>query len=52
MTFGLSRDDVNTFLPDYLRQEILSRDPFQSLGVGQLVQLALNKGRSIKPQLK
>ncbi len=31
MTFGFSRDDINTFLPDYLRQEILPRDPFQSL---------------------
>jgi pyruvate,orthophosphate dikinase len=55
MTFGVSRDDVNTFLPDYLRQEILLRDPFQSLdtrGVGQLVEMAVNKGRLIKPKLK
>jgi pyruvate,orthophosphate dikinase len=55
MTFGFSRDDVNTFLPDYIRQEILSRDPFQSLdsrGVGQLVEMAVDKGRSIKPKLK
>jgi pyruvate,orthophosphate dikinase len=46
---------VNTFLPDYLRQEILPRDPFQSLdtrGVGQLVAMAVNKGRLIKPNLK
>ena len=55
MTFGFSRDDINTFLPDYLRQEILPRDPFQSLdtsGVGQLVDMAVKKGRSTKPKLK
>ena len=40
MTFGYSRDDVNGFLPDYIGQEILEKDPFQSIdatGVGQLV---------------
>jgi pyruvate,orthophosphate dikinase len=55
MTFGFSRDDVNTFLPDYLKQEILPRDPFQSLdtsGVGQLVEMGVRKGRSAKPNLK
>jgi pyruvate,orthophosphate dikinase len=55
MTFGYSRDDVNTFLPDYLKTEILLRDPFQSLdtgGVGQLVDMAVEKGRSAKPKLK
>jgi pyruvate,orthophosphate dikinase len=55
MTFGFSRDDINTFLPDYLRQEILPRDPFQSLdtgGVGQLVQMAVKKGRGVKSDLK
>jgi pyruvate,orthophosphate dikinase len=55
MTFGFSRDDVNTFLPDYLKQEILPRDPFQSLdtaGVGQLVEMAVRKGRSAKHDLK
>jgi pyruvate,orthophosphate dikinase len=55
MTFGFSRDDINTFLPDYLRQEILPRDPFQSLdtsGVGQLVDMAVRKGRSAKEKLK
>ena len=48
MTFGFSRDDINTFLPDYLKQEILLVDPFQSLdttGVGQLVAMAVTKGR-------
>jgi pyruvate,orthophosphate dikinase len=55
MTFGFSRDDINTFLPDYLQQEILPRDPFQSLdtnGVGQLVDMAVKKGRSAKDKLK
>ena len=47
MTFGFSRDDVNTFLPDYLKQELLPRDPFQSLdaaGVGQLVEMGVDEG--------
>jgi pyruvate,orthophosphate dikinase len=55
MTFGFSRDDINTFLPDYLRQELLLRDPFQSLdttGVGQLVDMGVKKGRSVKKDLK
>ncbi len=57
MTFGYSRDDVNTFLPDYLSDEwdILPVDPFQSLdqtGVGQLVDMGVTKGRSSKKQLK
>lgn len=55
MTFGYSRDDVNTFLPDYLKQEILERDPFQSLdatGVGQLVEMGVTKGREKRPGLK
>lgn len=55
MTFGFSRDDINSFLPDYLSQDILLVDPFQSLdtsGVGQLVDMAVNKGRSVKDALK
>jgi pyruvate,orthophosphate dikinase len=55
MTFGFSRDDINTFLPDYLSKEILLRDPFQSLdatGVGQLVEMGVRKGRSAKSGLK
>jgi pyruvate, orthophosphate dikinase len=55
MTFGFSRDDVNTFLPDYLKQELLSRDPFQTLdatGVGQLVEMAVTKGRKTRRGLK
>ena len=55
MTFGFSRDDINSFLPDYLEQEILEKDPFQSLdtsGVGQLVEMAVRKGRSVTQKLK
>ncbi|HYG76645.1 MAG TPA: pyruvate, phosphate dikinase [Planctomycetota bacterium] len=55
MTFGYSRDDVNSFLPDYLDKEILERDPFQSLdigGVGKLVRMAVQLGRQTKPGLK
>jgi pyruvate,orthophosphate dikinase len=55
MTFGYSRDDVNTFLPDYLKQEILLRDPFQTLdatGVGQLVDMGVAKGRATNKDLK
>ena len=55
LTYGFSRDDVNTFLPDYLSQEILVRDPFQSLdttGVGQLIQMAFQKGRQANGELK
>ena len=55
MTFGYSRDDVNSFLPDYLKKEILERDPFQSLdtgGVGQLIRMAVEKGRGVRSDLK
>ncbi|UCD76154.1 MAG: pyruvate, phosphate dikinase, partial [Phycisphaerales bacterium] len=55
MTFGYSRDDSNTFLPDYIRAGILDGDPFQSLdqtGVGQLVDIACKKGRVSNPKLK
>jgi pyruvate,orthophosphate dikinase len=55
MTFGYSRDDINTFLPDYLKSDILPIDPFQSLdttGVGQLVEMGVKKGRSAKKDLK
>ena len=55
MTFGYSRDDVNSFLPIYLRKKILKNDPFQVLdqtGVGQLVEMATAKGRGVNPNLK
>jgi pyruvate,orthophosphate dikinase len=55
MTFGFSRDDVNGFLPAYLEQKVLPDDPFQTLdqdGVGQLVRLAIERGRGIRKDLK
>jgi pyruvate,orthophosphate dikinase len=55
MSFGFSRDDAGSFLPSYVGQGILPKDPFQSLdqeGVGQLVQMACEKGRQVKPKLK
>ena len=55
MTLGYSRDDAGKFLPDYLARGILKQDPFQVLdqsGVGQLVEMAFTKGRSVKPGLK
>ncbi len=55
LTFGYSRDDVGTFLPEYIRRELLAVDPFQSLdttGVGQLVEMGITKGRSNKRDLK
>jgi pyruvate,orthophosphate dikinase len=55
MTLGYSRDDVNTFLPDYLKKELLPCDPFQSLdatGVGQLVRMGVEKGRATREGLK
>jgi len=55
MTFGYSRDDANTFLPDYIKKELLDHDPFQTLdtvGVGQLMEMAVRKGRSVRPNLK
>ena len=55
MTFGYSRDDIASFLPVYLEKKILKVDPFQVLdqhGVGQLIAMAVEKGRSIRPDLK
>ena len=55
MTFGYSRDDIASFLPVYLDKKILSVDPFQVLdqtGVGQLVEMAVKKGRATRPDLK
>ncbi len=55
MTYGFSRDDIGTFLPDYLEQNILEKDPFQSIdqkGVGQLVKIGTEKGRATRPDLK
>ncbi|MDR1585237.1 MAG: pyruvate, phosphate dikinase, partial [Prevotellaceae bacterium] len=55
MTFGYSRDDIASFLPVYLEKKILKFDPFQVLdrnGVGQLVRMAAEKGRAVRPDLK
>lgn len=55
MTFGYSRDDIASFLPVYLEKKILSVDPFQVLdqnGVGQLIEMAVDKGRAVRPELK
>ncbi|HEX8141311.1 MAG TPA: pyruvate, phosphate dikinase [Pyrinomonadaceae bacterium] len=54
-TFGLSRDDSGRFLPAYVKHKILPDDPFQVLdrdGVGQLVRMGTERGRSVKPKLK
>lgn len=55
MTFGFSRDDIGGFLPDYLDKKILPVDPFQVVdfdGVGQLMKIAVEKGRSTRKDLK
>jgi len=54
-TFGLSRDDSGRFLPSYVDRKILADDPFQVLdreGVGELVRIGAERGRSVKPDLK
>ena len=55
MTLGYSRDDAGKFLPDYLSKGILKQDPFQVIdqnGVGQLIEMGVTKGRSVKSDLK
>lgn len=55
MSFGFSRDDAGKFLAEYDKKGILADDPFQTLdqtGVGQLIEMAVKKGRSVKPDLK
>ncbi len=55
MTFGYSRDDTGVFLPVYLEKGILKHDPFEVLdqeGVGQLVKMAVEKGRQTRPNIK
>ena len=55
MTFGYSRDDAGNFLPIYIEQGVLEKDPFQTLdqlGVGEFVKIGVERGRSTKPQLK
>ncbi len=55
MTFGFSRDDINSFLPDYLEKKLLTTDPFQTIdesGVGELVRTACRLGRQTSSSLK
>jgi len=54
-TFGISRDDINQFLPAYMKAGIFKQDPFATLdqaGVGQLLQIAVAKGRKTRPNVK
>ncbi len=54
-TFGMSRDDAGRFLPKYVEQKLLPEDPFQVLdqeGVGQLIEMGVNRGRSTRANLK
>ncbi len=55
MTFGISRDDAASFMPDYREKELLNRDPFESIdteGVGMLMEWAVRKGRETRPDIK
>ena len=55
MGFGFSRDDIGGFLPDYVKQGILEADPFQTIdteGIGQLIEMAVAKGRATRENLK
>ncbi len=55
MGFGFSRDDIGGFLPEYLNKKILAADPFQTIdqeGIGQLIQMAVEKGRKTRGDLK
>ncbi|MBW2171447.1 MAG: pyruvate, phosphate dikinase, partial [Deltaproteobacteria bacterium] len=55
MVFGYSRDDAGTFLPDYVQKKILADDPFQTIdqdGVGELMEIAIKRGRSVRKDLK
>ncbi|MGL4369385.1 MAG: putative PEP-binding protein, partial [Spirochaetota bacterium] len=55
MTFGFSRDDIGAFLPEYINQKILESDPFQTIdqeGVGQLVEIAAERGRKTRSDIK
>ena len=55
MTYGFSRDDIGGFVPAYVREKILTADPFEILdqvGVGELIKLAIERGRATRPKLK
>jgi pyruvate,orthophosphate dikinase len=55
MTFGFSRDDIGGFMHDYIDKKILPADPFQTIdreGVGQLIRISVERGRTTRPNLK
>ncbi len=55
MGFGFSRDDIGSFLPDYIRKEILKEDPFQSIdqqGIGDLIKIGIERGRKTRRNLE
>ncbi len=55
MGFGFSRDDIGSFLPDYLTKKILPADPFQTIdqeGIGELIRFGIDRGRAVRPKLK
>jgi len=55
MGFGFSRDDIGAFVPDYIEKRIIPADPFQTLdtiGVGELMRLGIERGRAVRPKLK
>ena len=55
MTFGFSRDDIGGFMGDYLEKKLIPADPFQTIdqdGVGQLIKMAVERGRKTKSKLK
>jgi pyruvate,orthophosphate dikinase len=55
MTLGFSRDDAGSFLPTYVKLGIYEQDPFRSIdrkGVGQLVEMAVSKGRAVRPDIE
>ena len=55
MGFGFSRDDIGSFLPDYLANKILPDDPFQTIdqeGIGELIKIGIERGRATRPKLK
>ena len=55
MGFGFSRDDIGSFLPDYLNKKTLPADPFQTIdqeGIGELIKIGIERGRSVRANLK
>ncbi|MCX5668356.1 MAG: pyruvate, phosphate dikinase [Candidatus Omnitrophica bacterium] len=55
MGFGFSRDDIGSFLPDYINSKILPADPFQTIdqdGIGELIKMGIDRGRSVRKDLK